>query len=113
MNLAIAGNPKRAWYGMLRSATSNQIGSLLKFSSVPKITSSRMRSIGVHDKPGTIQWKVVRLRSRSHSVRPNLTNVSLYKMLIVLPPSMSTRENRHENLGLQTGHPPRADRCPD
>src|SRR3954465_11886176 len=99
MNLEIAGNPKRAWYGLLRSVTSNQIGYLLKFSFVPKITSSRMRPIGVHDRPGAIPWKVVRLRSRSLSVIPNLTKVSLYRMLIAIPPLMSTRVNKHKNLG--------------
>src|SRR3954469_20985605 len=102
MNLENVGNPKRAWYGLLRSATSNQIGSLLKFFSVPKTTSSRMQPIGVHDSPGTIPWKVVRLRSRSLSVRPSLIKVSLYRMLIVLHPSTSTRENRHENFGPAT-----------
>src|SRR4051812_49235363 len=100
MNLAIAGNPNKAWYGLLRSAPSNQIGPLLKFSFVPKMASNRMRRIGVHDKPGTIPWNVIRLLSRSLSDRPNLTMVSLYRMLIVLPPSISTRENRHEYLGV-------------
>src|SRR4051812_20382224 len=99
MNLAMAGNPNKAWYGLLRSATSNQIGSLLKFSWVPKMTSIRIRPNGVHDKPGTIPWNVVRLLSRSHSDRPSLTMVYLYRMLIVLPPSISTWENRHEYLG--------------
>src|SRR4051812_50020533 len=97
MNLAIVGNPKMKWYGVLRSATSNQVGSLLKISSVPKMTSNRMRPMGVHDRPGTIPWNVVRLDNRSLSVRPNLIIVSLYKILMVLPPSMSTRENKHEN----------------
>src|SRR3954463_12082449 len=97
MNLATAGSPQK--YGLLRSATSNQIGSLLKFSSVPKMTSSQMRPMGVQDNPGTIPWKVVRLRSRSLSVSPSLIKVSRYKMLIVLPPSTSTRENLHENFG--------------
>src|SRR3954463_12275602 len=100
MNLATAGSPQK--YGLLRSATSNQIDSLLKFSSVPKMTSSRIRPMGVQDRPGTIPWNVVRLRSISLSVSPNLTMVSLYRMLIVLPPSMSTRENLHENLGPAT-----------
>src|SRR3954463_13365137 len=69
------------------------------FSSVPKITSSRMRPIGVHDSPGTIPWNVVRLRSKSLSVSPSLVKVSRYKMFIVLPPSTSTRENVHANFG--------------
>src|ERR1043165_5874340 len=99
MNLANAGRPKRAWYGLLRSATSNQIGSLLKFSSDPKMTSSRMRPNGVHDRPGTIPWNVVRLLSKSLSDKPSLIMVSQYRMLIVLHPSMSTRENLHENFG--------------
>src|SRR4051812_36404196 len=49
--------------------------------------------------PGTIPWNDVRPRSRSFSVSPSLVKVSLYKILIVLPPSTSTRENLHENLG--------------
>src|SRR3954468_5761631 len=54
---------------------------------------------GVPDSLGTIPWNVVRLRSRSFSVSPSLIRVSLYRMLIVLPPSMSTRENLTENFG--------------
>src|SRR4051812_4273725 len=53
------------------------------------MTSSRMPPMGVQDPPGTIPWKVVRLRSRSFSVSPSLIKVSLYRMLIVLPPSYS------------------------
>src|SRR3954469_17419189 len=66
------------------------------------MTSSRMRPMGVQDRPGTIPWNVIRQRSRSLLVSPSLTMVSLYRMLIVLPPSISTQENLHENLGPAT-----------
>src|ERR1043165_6937993 len=69
------------------------------------MTASRMRPMGVQDRPGTIPWNVVRLRSISLSVSPSLTKVSLYRMLIELPPSISTREKRHENFGPENKAP--------
>jgi hypothetical protein len=61
MNLARARWPSLAWYGLLMSTTSNQIGSwqLLPFS--PKNTSSYTLPIVVHKFPGTTPWKVSRL----------------------------------------------------
>jgi hypothetical protein len=50
-------------------------------------------AMSAHDTPDTMPWKVVRLGSNIFSVIPNLSIVSRYKMLMLLPPSIKTRVN--------------------
>src|SRR3954463_2813414 len=102
MNLVIVDTLSRRWYGLLRSATSNQTGSQRKFSSEPNTTSSRMRPKGVHERPGTMPWKVVRLGYNSLSLMPSLIIVLRYRMLMELSPSMRVLLNLHEYLGAAT-----------
>jgi hypothetical protein len=58
MNLARAGWPSSAWYGLLMSTTSNQIGSWQLLPFFPKNTSNCTLPIGVHECPDTMPWKV-------------------------------------------------------
>src|SRR4051812_21711678 len=51
MNLASAGLPNSAWYGLGRSTTSNWSDSVLQFERVPNVTSSQILPIGAHDTP--------------------------------------------------------------
>src|SRR4051812_9798642 len=60
---------------------------------LPNKTSTQIMPIGSQDNPDTMPWKVVLVISNMFMVMPNLSMVSLYMMLMLLPSSISTLEN--------------------
>src|SRR3954469_14426206 len=92
MNFAIAGLPSKALYELTKSTTSNSMASVRQFSLLPNKTSTLILPIGSQDNPGTMPWKVVLVGSSMFMVMPNLSMVSLYMMLMLLPSSISTFE---------------------
>src|SRR4051812_11411859 len=68
------------------------MASVRQFSLLPNKTSTQIFPIGSQDNPGTITWKVVLVGSSMFMVMPNLSIVSLYMMLMLLPSSINTFE---------------------
>jgi hypothetical protein len=91
MNLERVSNPKKVLDAILKSATSNYMFSLRKFSDVPKVTGRKIRSMGVVAAPGTLPWKGAHLICSRDLGNPIWLKVFRNKMFKELPPLTRTR----------------------
>jgi hypothetical protein len=91
MNLESAGRPKKAFYAVSKSVTSNCLVSMQKFSRVLKVTGRTIWPMGVAATPGTMPWKGARLGRNKDLDNPIWSKVFRNIMFKELPPLMRTQ----------------------
>jgi hypothetical protein len=91
MNLESVGHPKKAFYAVSKSMTSNCIVSMWKFSRVPKVTGRTIWPMGVAATPGTMPWKGAQLGHNKDLDNPIWSKVFRNIMFKELPPLTRTQ----------------------